>query len=112
MTVPGPAVEPLTYVEGGSISVGYKSECTAQHLPPLWLHVLKLVILGAQDGKWNRQRVQQVPIWVITAEPVPRPLFQQLNNIWSCRLEFSQNVIHSTAELWMEGHINYIQFSQ
>lgn len=79
--------------------MGYKSECTAQHLPPLWLHVLKLVILGAQDGQGDRERVQQVPIRVITAESVPRPLFQQLNNIWSCRLELSQNLIHSTTEL-------------
>lgn len=92
------------HIERSSISVSYKSECTTQHLPSLWLHVLKLIIFATQDGQGDRQRVQQVMIRVITAKPLPRPLFQLLNNIWSCRLEFGQNLTDSTTQLQMRRH--------
>ena len=69
-------------MERGSVSVGHKSKGAAHHLPPLRFHVLKQIILAAQDGQGDREGVQQVVIWVVITKPVPCPLPQPLNKFW------------------------------
>ena len=40
-----------TYIQGGAVSVRYKSECPAHHLLSLRLHVLEGIVLATQDGE-------------------------------------------------------------
>ena len=79
--------------------MSYKSEGPADHLLFLWLHVLEDVVLAAQDGEGEWERVQQISVRMVPPKPAPGSLSHLLHQIW---LRLLQNCGHSTAELERE----------
>ena len=87
----------LTDMERSSIRVSHKSQSPTYHLLPLGIEILEQVVAAAQDGQGDWKRVQQVPVWVVVAIPLPRLLFQPFRQARSARLKLTHNLRHSIA---------------